>query len=99
MPAVAAGAAVIGFLMLSALPVILEIAERRAGPAGTSATALIWLSGNAGGIVIALLVQTVVHKPAIAFLLMAAIALLVLVFVSQGSLSRQPVELRDGVPS
>ena len=98
-PAVAAGAAVIGFLMLSALPVILEIAERRAGPAGTSATALIWLSGNAGGIVIALLVQTVVHKPAIAFLLMAAIALLVLVFVSQGSLSRQPVELRDGVPS
>ena len=98
-PAVAAGAAVIGFLMLSALPVILEIAERRAGPAGTSATALIWLSGNAGGIVIALLVQAVVHQPAIAFLLMAAIALLVLVLVSQGSLSRQPVELPDGVPS
>lgn len=97
-PAVAAGAAVIGFLMLSALPVILEIAERRAGPAGTSATALIWVSGNAGGIVIALLVQTVVHQPAIAFLLMAAISLLVLRFVSQGSLSRQPVGRRDSVP-
>ena len=98
-PAVAAGAAVIGFLMLSALPVILEIAERRAGPAGTSATALIWLSGNAGGIVIALLVQTVVHQPAIAFLLMAAIALLVLRFVSRESLSGQAVELPDGAPS
>ena len=94
-PAVAAGAAVIGFLMLSALPVILEIAERRAGPAGTSATALIWLSGNTGGIVIALLVQTVVHQPAIAFLLMAAIAALVLRFVSRESLSGQTAELPD----
>jgi predicted MFS family arabinose efflux permease len=86
-PAVAVGAALIGFFMLAALPVILEIAERRAGSAGTSATALIWLCGNAGGIVIALLVQLVVHQPAVAFLLMAAIALLVLRFVRQGSLS------------
>lgn len=86
-PAVAAGAALIGFLMLAALPVILEISERRAGAAGTSATALIWLCGNAGGIVIAMLVQAVVHQPLIAFLLMAAIALLVLRFVGQGSLS------------
>ena len=62
-PAIAVGAALIGFLMLACLPVILEIAERRAGPAGTSATALIWLAGNAGGIVIALLVQTLVHHP------------------------------------
>ena len=83
----------IGFLMLAALPVILEIAERRAGSAGTSATALIWLSGNAGGIVIAILVQIVVHQPAIAFLLMAAIAIAVLRFVWQGSLSGLPVEL------
>ncbi len=81
-PAIVAGAALIGFLMLAALPVILEIAERRAGPAGTSATALIWLSGNAGGIVIAILVQTVVHHPLVAFLVMATIAALVMVFVS-----------------
>ncbi len=86
-PAVAAGAALIGFFMLAALPVILEIAERRAGPAGTSATALIWLSGNAGGIVIALLVQAVVHEPLVAFLLMAVIAAAVLSVVWQGSLS------------
>ncbi len=86
-PAVAAGAVLIGFFMLAALPVILEIAERRAGPAGTSVTALIWLSGNAGGIVIALLVQAVVHEPLVAFLLMAVIAAAVLSVVWQGSLS------------
>jgi predicted MFS family arabinose efflux permease len=96
LPAVAAGAACIGFFMLAALPVILEIAERRAGSAGTSATALIWLSGNAGGIVIALLVQAVVHQPLIAFLLMAVIAALVLTFVWQGSLSGQTVEVPEG---
>src|SRR5579863_9338338 len=95
-PAVAAGAAVIGFLMLASLPVILEIAERRAGPAGTSATALIWLSGNAGGIVIAILVQVVVHQPAVAFLLMAVIALVVLRFVWQGSLSGPAEPIPDG---
>jgi hypothetical protein len=90
---------VIGFLMLAALPVILEISERRAGSAGTSATALIWLCGNAGGIVIAILVQVVVHQPAIAFLLMAAISVLVLTFVRQGSLSGRPAELPEGALS
>ena len=98
-PAVAAGAAVIGFLMLASLPVILEISERRAGSAGTSATALIWLSGNAGGIVIAILVQIVVHQPAVAFLLMAVIAIGVLRFVWQGSVSGPVVELPDVAPS
>jgi predicted MFS family arabinose efflux permease len=91
-PAVAAGAALIGFFMLAALPVILEIAERRAGSAGTSATALIWLCGNAGGIVIAILVQIVVHHPTAAFLLMAVIALGVVWLVSQGSLSGAVVD-------
>jgi predicted MFS family arabinose efflux permease len=98
-PAVAAGAAVIGFLMLAALPVILEISERRAGSAGTSATALIWLCGNAGGIVIAILVQVVVHQPAIAFLLMAAISVLVLAVVWQGSLSGEPAAIPEVVLS
>ncbi len=81
-PAIAIGATLSGFVMLACLPVILEISERRAGPAGISATALIWLSGNAGGIVIALLVQTVVHQPTIAFLLMGVIALGVLAIVA-----------------
>jgi predicted MFS family arabinose efflux permease len=95
-PAIAAAAALSGLFMLACLPVILEIAERRAGSAGTSATALIWLSGNAGGIVIALIVQTVVHHPFVAFLLMAAIPLLVLVVVAGGSLSERAVDVDDG---
>ncbi|HWD70176.1 MAG TPA: hypothetical protein VG293_08255 [Solirubrobacteraceae bacterium] len=96
---IATGAAVIGFLMLAALPVILEISERRAGSAGTSATALIWLSGNACGIVIAILVQIVVHHPTVAFLLMASISVFVLRFVSQGWLSAgTPATLPDGAP-
>jgi predicted MFS family arabinose efflux permease len=77
-PAISVAACVSGFLLLACLPVLLEVAERLAGSAGTSATALIWLSGNAGGIVIALLVQSVLHHPLIAFLLMAAIAISVL---------------------
>jgi predicted MFS family arabinose efflux permease len=94
-PAIAVAAGLSGLFMLACLPVILEIAERRAGPAGTSATALIWLSGNAGGIVIALIVQTVVHHPLVAFLVMAVIPLLVLVIVSGGSLSERTVEAND----
>ena len=80
-PAIAVGVGLAGFLLLASLPVILELAERRAGPAGTSATALIWLAGNAGGIVIALLVQAVVHHRLIAFLLLAAIAASVIPFI------------------
>jgi predicted MFS family arabinose efflux permease len=73
-PAIGVAAALTGFLLLACLPVILEVAERRAGPAGTSATALVWLSGNAGGIVIAIVIQIVVHHPLIAFLVLAAFA-------------------------
>ncbi len=72
--AIGIAAGITGFLLLACLPVILELAERRAGSAGTSATALIWLAGNAGGIVIAIVIQVVVHHPLVAFLVMAAIA-------------------------
>jgi predicted MFS family arabinose efflux permease len=72
--AIGIAAGITGFLLLACLPVILEVSERRAGRAGTSATALIWLAGNAGGIVIAIIIQVVVHHPLIAFLLMAGIA-------------------------
>jgi predicted MFS family arabinose efflux permease len=67
-----------GVVLLGSLPVILELTERRAGAAGGSATALIWMAGNAGGIVVALLVQAAVDSPAVAFAAMAAIGLLVL---------------------
>jgi predicted MFS family arabinose efflux permease len=73
-PVIGVGVAATGLVMLTSLPVILELAERRAGPAGTSATALIWLAGNAGGIVVALVIQTVEHHPLPAFLVLAVVA-------------------------
>ncbi len=89
-PAIAVGACLSGFLLLACLPVILEVCERRAGPAGTSATALVWLSGNAGGIVIAIVVQIVVHHPLVAFLLMAAVAVGGVVIVPGAALREAP---------
>jgi len=67
-----------GVMLLASLPVILELTDRRAGVAGGSATALVWMAGNAGGIVVALAVQAAVDAPALGFALMAAAGLLVL---------------------
>lgn len=97
-PVIAIAAALTGFFMLACLPVMLEIAERRAGPAGTSATALIWLAGNAGGIVIALIVQTVVHHPLVGFLLMAVFPALVLILVAGGTLSATTLPAVEAQP-
>ena len=73
----AAIAAVIplGIVLLGALPILLELTERRSAPA-----ALIWLAGNTGGIVVAVIVQALSDRPGAAFGVMAAVALSVLVF-------------------
>ena len=55
---------------------ILELTERRSPT--SAATALIWLAGNAGGIVVAVAVQAAQDRPAAAFSLLAATAALVL---------------------
>jgi hypothetical protein len=68
--------AVMGLVMLPALPVILTAAERLAGPAAGTAGAIIWMAGNLGGLVVALVVQVLVDEPLAAFLAMAAISLL-----------------------
>jgi hypothetical protein len=70
----------LGIVLLGALPVILELTERRAEHASGAATALVWLAGNAGGIVVAVLVQAVNDHPTAGFSLLAAVALLVLAF-------------------
>ncbi len=70
----------LGIVLLGALPVILELTERRAGDASGAATALVWLAGNAGGIVVAVLVQAAQDTPALAFALLAAVAASVLAF-------------------
>jgi predicted MFS family arabinose efflux permease len=76
-PVVFAALGVLGFFLLAAQPVILEISERRAGHAAASAAGAILLAGNLGGIVIAVLVQTVNGSPSIAFILLGVAMLLV----------------------
>lgn len=75
-PGVVAGSValpLVGLLVLPDLPVILEMAERRAGPAGSTATAILWLAGNAGGIIIALVIQGLQNSPGPAFAVLGAV--------------------------
>ena len=65
-----------GVVLLPALPVILTAAEQLAGAAAGTAGAIVWMAGNLGGLVVALLVQVLVHHPLAAFLAMAAVSLL-----------------------
>jgi predicted MFS family arabinose efflux permease len=65
----------LGLVLLPALPVILTMIEQLAGAAAGTAGAIIWMAGNLGGLVVALLVQALVHEPLAAFLAMAGVAL------------------------
>ncbi len=67
---------VMGMALLPALPVVLTEVERLAGAAAGTAGAIIWLAGNLGGVVVAAIVQVLVHEPLAAFLTLAAVALL-----------------------
>jgi predicted MFS family arabinose efflux permease len=78
-PSLAGRAVVIvamGVMLLPALPVILTSTERLAGSAAGTAGAIVWMAGNLGGLVVALLVQILVHHPMAAFVAMAAVSLL-----------------------
>jgi predicted MFS family arabinose efflux permease len=66
----------IGIVLLPALPVILTAAEQLAGPAAGTAGAIVWMAGNLGGLVVALIVQVLVHHPLPAFLAMGGVSLL-----------------------
>ncbi|HEY0453570.1 MFS transporter [Actinophytocola sp.] len=68
----------LGFALLPALPIVLELTERRAGRAEGTATGLIWLTGNLGGLVLAAVVGLLVDHPMAAFLLLGALSLLTL---------------------
>lgn len=67
---------VMGVFLLPALPVILTATERLSGSAAGTAGAIVWMAGNLGGLVVALIVQVLVHEPLAAFLTMAAVSLL-----------------------
>ena len=55
----------IGLLLLTDLPVILELSERRAGDSAGTVTALLWLAGNGTGRLVRtrFAVQLLVHHP------------------------------------
>jgi hypothetical protein len=55
---------------------VLTSSERLAGPLAGTAGAVVWLAGNLGGLVVALLVQSLAHHPTVAFLAMGAVALI-----------------------
>lgn len=65
---------VVGALLVSALPVILELTERRAGAAGGSAVAIMWLAGNLGGLIVAVIVGGLLDHRLAAFLVMTVVA-------------------------
>jgi predicted MFS family arabinose efflux permease len=66
---------VIGLLLLPALPIVITAAERIAGPLAGTAGAIVWLAGNLGGLIVALIVQALVHHPFPAFAALAVVAL------------------------
>lgn len=72
-----------GLLLLTDLPVILELSERRAGASAGTVTSLLWLSGQLGGLVVALAVQVLIHHPAPAFLLLAVVGLCALPLIGR----------------
>jgi predicted MFS family arabinose efflux permease len=65
-----------GLVLLPALPIVLAAAEALAGSAAGAAGAIVWMAGNAGGLVVAGIVQVLVHHQLAAFLAMAAVSLL-----------------------
>ena len=67
--------AAMGLVLLPALPVIISLAEQLAGRAAGTAGAIVWMAGNLGGLVVALIVQALVHHQTAAFLTMAAVML------------------------
>ena len=67
--------AALGLLLLATLPIVLEMVEKRTGPAASTATALVWLAGNAGGVVLSVIVGLFVNQPSLGFVLTGVVAI------------------------
>lgn len=78
-----------GVVLLPALPVILTAAEQLAGAAAGTAGAIVWMAGNLGGLLVALIVQILVHHPLAAFLAMAGVSLFGLPLAARLGLAAQ----------
>ena len=90
---------VIGFLLLADLPILLEVAEGRPGGDAATLAALVWLAGNAGGMVVSLAVQGLLHHPAGAFALLAVVLLAGLPVLRTRWLDAPPAGAAPTVPS
>jgi predicted MFS family arabinose efflux permease len=94
----AVGTVLAVFAMLTALPWLLALCERRAKDSVASATALLWMAGNLGGLLAAVVVGFLVDRPTIAFLLLAAVALVGLPLVRGRALGlTEPESGRDAL--
>ena len=96
----ALGAILAVLAMLTALPWLLSLCERRAHRSVASATALLWLAGNLGGLVVAVVVGGLVDWPTAAFALLGAVALVGIPLVRARALGlgdgrRRPGRRRD----
>jgi predicted MFS family arabinose efflux permease len=58
---------VVGFLALAILPIVLELTERAAPDSESTASSLIWLAGNLGGLVVASVTGLLSGLPHVAF--------------------------------
>ena len=87
-----------GVLLLPALPIILTAAEQLAGAAAGTAGAIVWMAGNLGGLIVALIVQALVHHSLVAFGAMAAVSLLGLPLAARLT-SSAAAEEPDGAPA
>lgn len=88
----------IGFGLLPALPIVLELTERRAGGTESTAAGLMWLTGNLGGLVVAAVVGVLVNDPLPAFLLLAVLSLLTLPLLKLFSRVNTPSPERSPTP-
>ncbi len=73
----------VGLLLLPGLPVMLEVAERRCGHEAAAGAGLLWLAGNTGGIVVAVVAGLLQSQPDWAFTVLAAVVLLVVPVASR----------------
>ena len=67
--------AALGFVLLASLPVMLELIERRMGASGGTATGILLLIGNLGGLLVAIVVGILVNTAVAAFLVLALVAI------------------------
>ena len=65
----------LGFVALAVLPIVLELTERGSEQAEGTASGLIWLAGNLGGLVVASIIGFTVDEQALSFLLLAGFVL------------------------